>query len=212
MDRFRTAFYACTRISSAIAVPVFTMLAVSAPVLVPLVFGEQWEPAVIVMQFMAALGIINSVAYFDRSALLALDRGRAALGIAAGQGVLNVVIALFTAPIGIGAMAAGVMARQYLFWPVRLWTLRRAMQLDIRKYFAQWGSAVVVAIAVGAATGFALVLLQDSTDLERMAVATCAAAVAYLLGLRFAAPSTYAELRELAPPLPRPLRVRKNVT
>jgi O-antigen/teichoic acid export membrane protein len=146
--RLRAAFYTATRVSTLIAAPVFGALFVLAPDLVPLLFGEGWSESIPVLQVLCALGLVVSAAFFDRGALLAIGKQKAALALTGGQAFLNIVIALFTVPYGILAVASGVSARQYVYWPVRLWVMRRAIGLDVAKYMWQWARPVLAGAAM----------------------------------------------------------------
>jgi PST family polysaccharide transporter len=199
LPRLRHAFNACTRVSGVTCIPMFTALAVLAPALVPLLFGAQWQRSIPIMQVLCGLGIINSVAYFDRSVLLAIRRERSALGITGGQALLNVAIATLTAPYGILAVAVGVTLRQYLFWPVRLWVMKRAVDLDVATYFRQWLTPVLASLAMACAMVAARLGLQETIPLVQVAVCGPLGILVYGVALRFAAPQTLAEISTLLP-------------
>ncbi len=131
-------FYKLTSLSSTTAIPVFTLAALTAPVLLPLLFGNQWEPSVILMQILCFLGALNAVAYFDRSVLIAVNRARSAFLLTLGQSIVGVILVLISLPFGVIFVALAVTLRQYAYWPMRLWTLKRNVGIDPLKYFLQW--------------------------------------------------------------------------
>ena len=120
--------------SSILAIPLFMVMAATAPVLVPFVFGDQWRPAVPAVQILTFLGAINSIAYFDRNVLLATGHARSAFWMTLGQTVLGLAFVGVATPFGITWVAVAIVARQYLYWPVRLVVLRRSVGIDRREY------------------------------------------------------------------------------
>jgi teichuronic acid exporter len=89
-DRLRGAFYRLTGFSAAASILTFSLLAVLAPQIVPLVFGSHWHRSVLIMQILCLMGALNSVITFDRNALIAVDASRAALVITAVQSMVCV--------------------------------------------------------------------------------------------------------------------------
>lgn len=144
--RLREWLYRLTGASSAAALPCFALAAALAPVLLPFVLGEQWTASVPIFQILALLGTINAVAYFDRNVLLATGRAKDALLLTLGQSILGVVLILIAAPYGVLAVAAAVVARQYLYWPIRLALLRRAVGIVPRQYLAQWARPLLASL------------------------------------------------------------------
>ena len=132
--------------SSIVAIPLFMVMAATAPVLVPFIFGELWQPAVPAVQILSFLGAINSIAYFDRNALLATGHSRAAFWMTTGQAVIGLALVTIAAPFGITWVAVAIVARQYLYWPVRLVTLRRTVGIDPREYLRRFTLPFVAAL------------------------------------------------------------------
>lgn len=159
LPRFRRAFLSLTGVSAAIGVFTYATFAALAPVLVPLVFGTQWERSVLIAQVLCVMGALNSVLVFDRTALIAVGRSQLALLITAVQCVVGVAAVLVAVPWGIVAVAVAVTARQYLVWPLRLRALRRALGLSLPTYLWRWGGPAVAGLAVFGVLTAVLVLL-----------------------------------------------------
>ncbi len=60
LDRFRNTFYRATQLTSALAFPIFCGVAILAPELIVLLFGEKWIPAIPVLQILAIVGALRS--------------------------------------------------------------------------------------------------------------------------------------------------------
>lgn len=131
-------FYKLTSMSSTTAIPVFALALVTAPVMLPFVFGPQWGPSVVLFQVLSLLGALNAVAYFDRSVLIAIGKAKAAFLLTLGQALLGVALVIVAVPWGVMAVAVAVTTRQYLYWPMRLFTLKRNVGVSPGKYLGQW--------------------------------------------------------------------------
>ena len=146
--RMRSWLYRLTGASSAVTLPCLAVVALAAPVALPAVFGAKWSASVPLLQILTLLGAINAVAYFDRNVLVAVGRSRLALLLTLGQALLGVALVLGAVSYGVIAVAIAVVARQYLFWPVRLTVLRRVLGVDLKTYFAQWLGPFLAACAM----------------------------------------------------------------
>jgi teichuronic acid exporter len=182
LPRFRRAFGSLTGVSAALGVFTFATFAGLAPVLIPLVFGPQWEDSVVIAQVLCAMGAINSVLVFDRSALVALGRSKLALTITAVQCVVGVAAVLVSLPWGIVAVAVAVTVRQYLVWPLRLRSLRKAFGLSLGAYLWRWlGPALAGLMVFGVLSGV-LALLPEATGVwAQLAVVAGGGALALTL-------------------------------
>ncbi|MBU1802290.1 MAG: lipopolysaccharide biosynthesis protein [Actinobacteria bacterium] len=149
--RMASAFNKATFASATIALPVFGALAIQAPVIVPLTFGDQWTSSVVVMQALAPAAALNSIIYFDKSALLARGFARDTFLLALGNAVLGVVLVFAAAPWGIVGVAASRSVRQFIYWPVRITVLRLRLGVQPLAYLRQFlkpGAAALLAIMV----------------------------------------------------------------
>ncbi|MBX2997175.1 MAG: MOP flippase family protein, partial [Caldilineaceae bacterium] len=78
LERIRQGYAKILHYLSALVLPLMTGLALTAPMLIPLLYGDQWLPAVPIVQVFALLGAWRSLSNPIGSLLLA--RGRADLG------------------------------------------------------------------------------------------------------------------------------------
>ena len=169
--RFRRAFLSLTGASATIGVLTYATFAALAPVVVPLVFGDQWGPSVLITQVLCAMGAVNSVLVFDRSALVAAGHATTALVVTAVQCVVGVVAVVVAVPFGIVAVAVAVTARQYLVWPLRLRALHRALGVPVGAYLRQWAApAAGGLVVVGVLTGLLAVFPPADGVVARLAV------------------------------------------
>lgn len=206
LRRVRSMFYAATRLSATVAIPVFAAMAVLAPLLIPMLFGNKWGASIKVMQIVMVLGMFQCVAYFDAMVLLAVGRQRWTLGIVSGQALFNIVASLIAVRHGLVAVAIAVTVRQYIFWPVRWLALKHGIGLSVPFYLRQWLDALLACIPLVAGMTLLYRLgrgVWPAGELWRLVevgfLSTLGAAV-YIASLRLMAPARFEEVWSLARP------------
>ena len=94
--RLARAYERAVTLGSALSSFMLLMLCALSAVLVPLLFGEKWQPSVPIAQLVGVAAALRAVTYFDRTLLLAADRQRTVLwlsSVTAGAGVLGLLVA-----------------------------------------------------------------------------------------------------------------------
>jgi O-antigen/teichoic acid export membrane protein len=177
--RMMRAFTTATFVSACVALPVFGVLAVVAPILVPLLFGAQWDSAVPIMQLLVPSAALVSILYFDKNVLLAQGFAKDTFWLTVWNVVLGLVLLLAAAPWGAVGIAASRSIRQFAFWPVRLILLRRRLGLRPAAYLRQFLQPLVAATASTLVA--AVVVREVGPDLVALVCAGGAAAVTYVL-------------------------------
>lgn len=140
-------FLRLTSISSYTAIPFFSLVAASAPTLIPFLLGDEWEGSVPIIQILALLGVINAAVMFDRNLLIAVGQGGRAFRMTLGQALLGIALLIPATSFGVLGVATAVVLRQYLFWPFRLRQVRRSVPLNLWPYFRGWLAPVAVGLA-----------------------------------------------------------------
>ncbi len=195
--RLLNAFYRLTGFSAAISILTFSLLALLAPQIVPLVFGRHWHSSVILMQVLCLMGALNSVITFDRNALVAVNASRSALVITAIQSMVCVIVVLISVHWGVLAVAIGVTVRQYLVWPLRLRALRQHIGVKLSTYMLRWLGPMSSGL-LGCAAGFLLAHFwspeSGPTQIAYLAVQTIIVSTIYILSLRYTGADTWQEL------------------
>ncbi|MRG60436.1 oligosaccharide flippase family protein [Agromyces sp. CFH 90414] len=152
LPRLNRIFRQLTFVAGAVAIPVFGLVAVLAPQLFPLVFGEGWEQSIPIFWIFAPNSALFAVMSFDRSVMIATGHEKAALLLAFGQNVLGVLLAFVLLPFGILGVALSRWAR-LLLWPVRLGLLHRYIQLPVGHYLLQVARAAAAVVPVVCGVG-----------------------------------------------------------
>lgn len=114
------------RMANLVVYPAFIGIAVVAPLVVPILFGDKWAGAIPVLQVMTIAGL--AAIYIDMydATLRGLGRPHWLLITRAVQLLFTVAATLAAIPYGVVAVAAVLAAKGWLFLPVNAWVLRRA--------------------------------------------------------------------------------------
>jgi PST family polysaccharide transporter len=166
-----------SRVHAAAVVPLLAVLIVTAPDLVPWLFGARWEPAVLPAQILAVAGMIAAILTGFAQVMLAAGRPQALMRfniavlivyagvvwVAASGGIVTVSIAVVGVYVGMLAVVYGVL-------------FRRVLGMPVRRMVADLGPAVVGSSAL-LAVGFPLAELLRSLDVYAPAIAAAVGVV-----------------------------------
>ncbi|WOF22361.1 lipopolysaccharide biosynthesis protein [Microbacterium betulae] len=136
LPRLNRIFRQMTFAAGFVGVPVFALTATLAPQIIPFVFGEGWDQSIPILWGLAAGWGLAAVMYFDRPILLSRGRASAAFWLAVLQNIVGVVLVFALLPLGMVGIVISRWARVFV-WPVRLWVVKRAIDLDVGKYLLQ---------------------------------------------------------------------------
>ena len=137
---------------ASISIPAFAGLALLAPELVPLLFGDHWSPAVPAVQLAALLGPAVGVgaASFVHCCWCEVNADCAVSG-APGTALMVIVLALLPNTT-VNTVLVAVVARTYLMLPIRLVSVARIVSVPVTCL------ARSILKPIGSALGMALVL------------------------------------------------------
>ncbi|UOY00226.1 lipopolysaccharide biosynthesis protein [Blastococcus sp. PRF04-17] len=178
-DRTARAFARATKVSLSGAAPLFLTMLMWAPVLIPLVFGDQWSQSVALFQWLCIAGIVNSVNFFNRSVLYAAGRPGLELLVMGVAAIVTLFASGIGAQYGLTVVAAAIALRAVAISPLRLATLKIAIGIRLRMLLREWLDPVLASIAFAiVSTGLSLALDTAPATL-RLALATAAGLSAF---------------------------------
>lgn len=93
--RFTQAYYQALTATTALAMPVFVLLAAVAPEFCMAVFGPQWQASGPILRWLALLGAVQSIQYINGAAITALGRSDKTLVITSAKTAATLMV-LFT--------------------------------------------------------------------------------------------------------------------
>jgi lipopolysaccharide exporter len=143
-ERLKRGYLLLLRILSTINSPILLGVSAIAPLLVPLIYGQKWQPAAILVQLLAGVGLFRSM--INPSGVLILAKGRADLGFIWGAGVVVVqVIGVWISVYNYGTIGAAVgLLLLYAFYLIALyWFLLRTL---VGPFFGCYVSAIMQSV------------------------------------------------------------------
>jgi len=189
------------RLLTVVLFPLLTGLAITAPFVIPWLFGAGWQPAVLPTQLLCAGGASTLVIDAVGTALMATGRPRALLGYGVGHFLVYVGSVVFVAPYGIAAVALDAAIVHGLFLIVAYVLLLRGKQIHpLRSLWADIAPATVACLAM-AAVAVPIDMLAATLGLPRPARLLAvggAGGAAYLLALRAGFAESWSDLVLLA--------------
>lgn len=144
-DRTRNAFLRATGIATFVAFPVFLGLAVTADLVVPLLFGDGWDEAPAVMSVLCLWAAIGAVNYFFAPVLVAVGQGNEVFKNSLLGAVLLVVFAVLGAEFGVAGVAAGVLLKSVFMIPFWLRQLRTHLGVTGKMLSGAFGGNLLAA-------------------------------------------------------------------
>ena len=203
MDRFREGFFRATGIVAILAFPLMMGIGALADDLVPVVFGQKWAPASVLVMIVCAPALVQSVTMLAGMALLAMGRAdyllRIALVSLPATALPLWVMRNESAPMAVAALAAAMVFSSIA-------SLLAAMHViggRWRRY-----AAVILVPALCSAIMVAAILsaknaMADLPALTRLVALTLFGGVVYIASIRILKPSAIEEVLNL-------VRVRKR--
>jgi O-antigen/teichoic acid export membrane protein len=203
------------RLLTIVLFPLLLLLAITAPVVVPILFGPGWEPAIVPVQVLALGGASTLVINAAGIVLMATGRARALLGFGAAHFGVYAATVFLVVPLGIVAVAidAAVVHTIFLLISYRL-MLGDSSERALRCLWEDIAPATVSCLGLAGVVvpvSFVLTAAQAPALLYLVAIGILAA-VPYLLTMRFCFPDTWraerAVLRRIIPGRPLRLNLR----
>jgi lipopolysaccharide exporter len=200
LDQLRRFHERATRIHAAVLLPLLTLLAVTAPELVPWLFGERWAPAAGPVQILCVAGMIAAILTGYPQIMLAAGKPRALFVFNIVLLSLYVAVAWVAAPHGTTALAFGVVGvHVFLLLAVYGVLFRRVLAIPTRRLVTDLLPAVacsLLLLAVALPTAGLMRGTDAPVPLFLLAVGVLGGAV-YLTALRSLFPELWNDLAQL---------------
>lgn len=149
-DRLKEIYLKTINLLSSINFPIYLFMLITAPQLVPLMFGEQWVDAVIILQILSIYGALRSIGNPVGSLLLA--KGRADWGFYWNLGLffyVPIVIYLFSRA-GIETLSWGMVGIMVsLITPMWYLLVRPLVQAKFWEFHKQIATPAFISMLIG---------------------------------------------------------------
>jgi PST family polysaccharide transporter len=179
LDRRRKAFRLLTVGTTLTAVPALALLAVLGTDSIVFAFGEKWRDSGSIATILAVAFIFGVVVRFDRGYFLAIGRSGVALRMTLIRAVLGSVLVLAAAPFGLMWVVWARSARELIYWPMRMYSLKRYGDLPPASYAVPY---LRLLVPIGLASGVAWLASLPLADAP-VALRLCLVTLAYVASL-----------------------------
>jgi PST family polysaccharide transporter len=183
--RLRTAYLTATRLSAAVALPMFLFMVVAAGEVIQVAFGPKWEASIPVMRILALIGVANTLTNFNGTVLTALGRPDIVFRFQSLGGVANVLGVAIAVHWGILAVAVALVARTwFIFLPLSVYYLLQQLDFSLRQYFGEYLAAFLASLlAMLLALGVHIGLSTSMGPAARLVIMLAGGALAYVAAL-----------------------------
>lgn len=151
------AFLRITEQIAFFSFPLFIGMAVCAPQIVEVLFGEKWMPAVPVMRVLSIIGLLHSLYYINSGVFLGYGKPHWRLGLDALNAGTNMLVFLVAAQWSVIAVALGYVARGYITSPIPLLCIKKLIGINITTYLKN----ISVPLAVSTIMGISVFILSS---------------------------------------------------
>ena len=150
-----------TAILHSFTIPFFATLAISASTAIPVLFGDQWQQSIPVLQILAISAVFESSSSLTRQILTAAGRVQQLLGLDLFGLTLRVALILLSAPYGLYPVALTYAGASVLLACIRTKMLHNQLNFSLNDllYTYKWSLLPTILIALPA-----LLIQESSTD------------------------------------------------
>ncbi|GGA64537.1 lipopolysaccharide biosynthesis protein [Neiella marina] len=193
--QLQTLFCDATKATSLFLVPCFVGLAALVPIVVPWIFGPEWQPAVLPAQVLAIAMAISCTRVFVPVAFTAVSKTSTNLIVDMTTSALALVITCIAGPVwGALAGAMAMLLRVLIALPFGILALQRVVGIDAN---SQWHAVRPVILASFLMMAFvsAIVANVPLSALVTSGLALFVGIAAYGISLSLINPSWWRDLR-----------------
>jgi lipopolysaccharide exporter len=209
VDHMRLVRSRIVRINAVVIFPMLALFIAVAPELVPWVFGERWEPAVLPAQILAVAGMARMINNGTPALVLAAGRPRTLLVFNVCRLTILAAAVLLAVPYGLIAVCIAVAGFQVVTMLASYGLmLSRLVGVTVRQLAQDLAPALVASgVMLAAAFPLANTLASSLPGPATVLLVSALAAPLYLLALRVTSPAAWADLvlltRRVLPRVPR---------
>jgi O-antigen/teichoic acid export membrane protein len=198
-ERIAAAWARVTRLLAAVTVPALAGLVVVAPDFVPVVLGDQWSEAVIIVQILAWVGIVQALQSLNTDILMARDRTRTIFRFTLLLTSAHMIAFVVGLQWGVVGVAVAYAISTTLVEPVQSVLAARALRVSPMVFFASVARVFQAALGMCAVVLLVRWLLIDAgvDGAARLIACIAAGAVAYVPLCAWRVPEVAEEIRDM---------------
>jgi O-antigen/teichoic acid export membrane protein len=206
--RLRSAYLRSIGIAYTTVAPLLGFVAVSAPVLVPALFGPGWESSVPVTQGLAIAAIVTLGAVVDQGLVYGLGRPGMWLVYAIVIDALTLVVTTIAAHDSLAMVAWGFVSVALIATALRWVLIGRIVDAPVKRMATPLATALLPA-SISVAVGWGMLqLLSGAASAIALVVSAVAVGVTHVIVVRLFQPVVLVDIVTL---VPLPARVRGTI-
>jgi PST family polysaccharide transporter len=140
--RLKAAFFEVTELTSMVCFPLFSGLALLAPELTSLIFGEEWNQSVVLMQILAMVGLLQSITAFNASVILALGKPEWLLKLKMLESTITILGFFIGLHWGLIGVSISFVISSYMLAPVGIGIIGSRLEFGFWQYIARYKETV----------------------------------------------------------------------
>lgn len=204
-DRLRAAYLTASRSGYALVSPLLTFVAVSGPVLLPLVFGQEWGPSVPVAQALAVAAVFTLGGVLDHSLHYGTGRPGRWLAYAVAVEALTLAATAVLAPRGLAVVALGTVGVAIAATVARWFLVGRAVGIRTDQLAGTFVASMIPIVVSGASGAGMMMLTRELPALPALGIVGTVLTVVHVVVVRTVSPEV---LRKVLVLIPLPARFR----
>ncbi|MET0713565.1 MAG: lipopolysaccharide biosynthesis protein [Mycetocola sp.] len=200
-ERLRGAYVRALRMTYAVMSPPLILVAVAAPLMIPILFGDGWGESARLAQILALAGLMVVGATLDHGLFYGTGRPGQWFVYAVIIDLLTVTVTAVTARWGLEAIAYGFLAVAVVATVVRWFLVARLLHASPKALAGPFGFLAAAVLAGGGAGWAVLELTVGLHPVVRIVLIGLAILLACLLAVRLFARQVIGELASYLPRL-----------
>ncbi|QEO15034.1 lipopolysaccharide biosynthesis protein [Agromyces intestinalis] len=210
VDRLRSGYLRAQAVSYAAVTPIMLVIAVGAPALIPVFFGDQWGPSVAPAQALAVAGILTLNA-LDQGLLYGVGRPGLWFCYALVVDAVTILVTFLVAPYGLLAVTIGFLCVAAAATAARWILVGRVLETQWQRIAGPLVRVSLPALCAAAAAIGVGMLTAGLPDWVTVLLLGVTVVVVYVPLVRLTLPVAWAELARLTSALLRRIaRTRKE--
>ena len=197
-DRLKKTFYLAIETTVLIAFPCFMWLAVLAPNIVPVLYGDKWSLSIPILQTLAIAYLLQAIYYSHLNVLTAKGKTDWQIKLVAFSSVLSLTGFIFAARWGASGVAAAQIVQGLISVPILLKLIDKLVELDFRLYLKRFSYPLLASLA----SSFIAILtrrlfLNNLGNIPTLAICLAISIPTYLLILNLMNPRMIEEIYKI---------------
>ncbi|MFY0195270.1 oligosaccharide flippase family protein [Raoultella planticola] len=183
LGELKVIFLKTTFLSALISLPAFCGLILISPYLIPMVFGNQWEPAIPVVQVCSAIGFISCIGALQMSLIKGLGHTSWILKYQIAQQLSTAILVLIFAKDGAYIVMLAIAIKTFSIWPFSMYYVSKILGVGIIDYMRNFIKPVIAVSTMIFICVLIEYCIKDYNSLVTMVMIISGGATAYTLSI-----------------------------